>query len=148
MPRFTKHLWMIVLALTALVVFLAPSSQAASPRLVVQMDEQFEINGKLFPPGELSIRPLGDYNPVTSLNEIRVDGKIVGVVMGQREPSRATVRDDSLIFRRSTRGHLELHSIALQGESPQTLSLATLSPDEVRAASAQSTKDVQKRAPQ
>jgi len=146
MPRFTKHLWMIVLALTALVVFLAPSSQAASPRLVVQMDESFEINGTLFPPGELSIRPLRDYNPVTTLHEIRVDGKIVGIVMGQRAPSLAAVPDDSLIFRRSTRGYLELHSIALKGESPQRLVLTTLEPGETHAA-LKSAEDLPQRAP-
>jgi len=147
MTRFTKHLWMIVLALTALVVLLAPDSQAASPRLVVQMDEAFEINGTLYPPGELSVRPLGDYNPVTSLNEIRVDGKFIGVVMAQREPSSAIVADDSLVFRRSSRGHLELHSIALQGESPQQLQLTTLQSSETRAASLRATKVPPKRAP-
>ena len=140
MLRFTKHLWMIVLALTALVVLLAPATQAASPRLVVQMDESFEINGTLFPPGELSVRPLRDYNPVTSLNEIRVDGKFVGIVMGRRATSRATVPDDSLVFRRSDRGHLELHAIALQGESPHELLPATKQPTDARAASLQSPK--------
>ena len=135
MPRFTKQLWMIVLALTALVVIFAPASQAADCRLIVQMDEPFEINGTLFPPGELSVRRLGDYNPVTSLNEIRVGGKTIGIVMGQHAPSPAAAHSDSLIFHRSTRGHLELHSIALQGESPHRLKLATLQPDETWAAS-------------
>ena len=132
MPRFTKHLWMIVLALTA---------------LVVQMDEPFEINGTLFPPGELSVRPLRDYNPVTSLNEIMVDGTIVGIVMGQRAPSLAAAPDDSLVFRRSERGHLELHSIALQGESPHELLPATQQPTHTRAASLQGTKSEVLRAP-
>ena len=135
MLRFNKQLWMIVLALTALVVLFAPTSQAASLRLVVQMDEPFEISGTLFPPGELSVRQLGDYNPVQSLNEIRVDGKIVGVVVGQRASSQAAVPRDSLIFRRSSRGHLELHSLALQGEPPHELQTAALQPAERRAAS-------------
>jgi len=147
MPRFTKHLWMIVLALTALVVFLAPATQAAGPRLVVQMEESFEIDGKLYPPGKLSVRPLGDYNPVTSLNEIRVDGKLVGIVRGQLAPSHAAVSDDSLVFRRSDRGHLELHAIALQGESPYELQPATKQPTDARAASLQSPKGEVLRAP-
>ena len=147
MPRFTKHLWMIVLALTALVVLFAPASQAAGPRLTVQMDEPFEINGTLFPPGELSVRPLGDYNPVTSLNEIRVDGKLFGIVMGQRAKSHAAVPDDALVFRRSDRGHLELHSIALKGESPHELLPATQQPTDMRAASLKGTKRERLRAP-
>ena len=61
MFRFTKHLWMIVLALTALVVLMAPATQAASPLRAVQMDEPFEINGQ-----------------------------IIGVEMRQREPNSST----------------------------------------------------------
>jgi hypothetical protein len=138
MPRFTKHLWMIVLALTALVVLLAPSAQAAGCRLVVQMDEPFEINGTLYPPGELSVRHLRDYNPVTSLNAIEVDGEFIGVVLGQRASSHAVVPADLLVFHRSADGHLRLHSRALQGESPHQLDLAALQPAPTRAASLRS----------
>ena len=129
MYRGEKHLWMIVLALAALVVLLAPDSQAADRKLVVQMDEPYEVSGTLYPPSELSVRRLGHHTPVTSLNEIRVDGQILGVVVGRRAEANAAAPDDSLIFRRALSGHLVLHSIALVGELPHELNQASLQSD-------------------
>jgi hypothetical protein len=125
MPQADKRLWMIVLALAAVVVLFAPDSLAADHRLVVKMDEPFEINGTLFPPGVLSIRHQGNYSPVTSLNEIRVDGHFWGVVEGRRAVDNAAAPNDSLIFRRGQTGTLVLHSVALVGESPHRLHLAS-----------------------
>ena len=138
MPKVEKHLWMIVLALAALVVLLAPDSQAADRRLVAQMDEPFEIDGKLYPPGELSVRHQGGYTPVTSLNEIRVDGQILGVVVGRRAAAIAAAPNDSLIFHRAQDGHLVLHSVALVGESPHELHQASSQADEAATTSEQS----------
>jgi len=137
MPRVEPRLWMIVLALAAVVVLSAPDSHADSHRLVVRMTEPFEVNGTLYPPGMLSVRHLGNYSPVTSLNEIRIDGQILGVVEGRRAVANVAAPNDSLIFRRDRTGRLALHSIALAGEAPHELHLAAVQPAGAKSAARQ-----------
>jgi hypothetical protein len=111
-----RELWAVVVALTAIVVCFTPDARAGSDRLVAQIGEAYEVNGQIFPPGELSLKTIRDVSPVATLNEIRVNGRSLGMLLGQQLPSAATELRDGLIFRRAAEGHLVLEAVAFEGE--------------------------------
>jgi len=119
--KLRKGTWMWVLGLALLAGLLAPPTPAAGPRLVVQVDEPFEVNGQLYSAGQLSLRELSEYSPVSTLNEIRVDGRSLGMVLARDEANPTKATRDFLIFERSRRGHLVLASIALKGHPVRRL---------------------------
>jgi hypothetical protein len=119
--KLRKGLWLLVVALVVLVGFLAPSVPAAGQKLVVRVSEPFEVSGQLYPAGELSLRELQAYSPVATLNEIRVDGKSLGVVLARDQANPARATRDEVIFERSERGHLVLASVALKGHPVRKL---------------------------
>ena len=121
MPQPKKQFWMIVFALALLVVVFAPSAEAGGHKLVVTMDEPFEVNGQLYPGGKLSVRHVGSYSPVATFNEIRIDGRSLGVVVAQQTKDTRISADDALIFNRGGHGHLVLHAVALRGEPTREL---------------------------
>ena len=116
MFKIKKELWAVVVALTAVVVCLTPDSSAESHRLVAQVEEAYEVNGTIYPPGELSLKTVRDVSPVATLNEIRVDGRSLGVLLARQAPGESTENHDGLVFRRSAEGHLVLEAVAFAGE--------------------------------
>jgi hypothetical protein len=119
--RLRKELWLLVLTLAVLAGLFAPPVPAAGHRLVVQMDEPFEVNGQLFKAGQLTLREIREYSPVATLHEIRVDGRSPGVVLARDQATRGIATRDEVIFDRSERGHLVLASVALQGHPVRRL---------------------------
>ena len=115
MVRVTKKLWMIVLALAALAAVLSPATEAAGKRLVVDMEQPFEVLGQRYESGQLELREVRTYSPVATLNEIRVNGRSVGIFFGL-EGSTVEATRDELIFARSSDGVLVLESVAFSGE--------------------------------
>lgn len=119
--RLRKELWLLVLTLAVLAGLFAPPVPAAGQRLVVQIDEPFEVNGRLFESGQLTLRELREYSPVATLHEIRVDGRSLGFVLARDQATRGIATRDEVIFDRSERGHLVLASVALQGHPVRRL---------------------------
>ena len=74
MLKVPKTLWLMVVALAVLTGLLAPPVPAASPRLVVHLNEPFEVNGELYPAGMVSVKKVRDYNPSSSLSDWRIAG--------------------------------------------------------------------------
>ena len=122
MEKFPRRMWLGVLALALLVGFLAPPLPAGGRVVTAYIDEPFEYDGQVFPAGKLSLRQLGDFNPVATLNEIRIDGRSLGVVLARAEAHGVTATRNEMIFERNTRGRLVLVSIALEGEPVRKLS--------------------------
>ena len=121
MLKFPKTLWLMVVALAVLAGLLAPPVAAASPRLVVHVNEPFEVNGHVYQPGKLSLQQVREYSPIATLNEIRVDGHSLGVVLARDQAGTAPAVRDELIFERNENGLLALASIALKGEPVRRL---------------------------
>lgn len=119
--KMKKELWLTVLALAALVGLLAPETLADGRRLVVQMDEPFEVGGQLYASGELSVCEVRAFNPIATLNEVRVDGQSLGVLLARKADTQRVSRYDEIIFTRSPDGHLVLMSVALAGEPVRRL---------------------------
>ena len=118
--RIRKTHWLLVIGLAAVAGLLAPA-QAENRRLVVQMNEPFECGGQLFAAGELSLREVQSFSPVANLNEIRVDGQSLGVVVARVISGSSVSTRDELHFVRSKDGHLVLASVAVQGEPVRRL---------------------------
>jgi len=115
-------LWLVVLALVLLVGFLAPPVPASERVLTAHIEEPFEYDGQLFPSGKLTVRQLSEFNPVSTLNEIRVEGRSLGVVLARAEDHGHMASRNEMIFERNTRGRLVLVSVALEGEPVRKLS--------------------------
>ena len=83
MFKFSKTLWLVVVALAVLAGLLAPPVPAASPRLVVHVNEPFEVNGHVYQSGTLSLQQVRAYTDmyesVCSLSEDEVRENARGV---------------------------------------------------------------------
>ncbi len=116
-----KELWLMVLALALLAGLLAPDALAEGRRLVVQMEEPFEVSGQLYPGGELSLCEVHAFSPIATLHEVRVDGQSLGILMARDDGRLLLAQRDEVIFERSRAGHLVLTSVALTGEPVRQL---------------------------
>ena len=119
--KMRKELLLMVLALALLAGLLAPDALAEGRRLVVQMEEPFEVSGQLYAGGELSVCEVRAFSPVATLHEVRVDGRSLGVLMARNDGAPQVAQRDEVIFRRSSDGHLVLTSVALAGEPVRRL---------------------------
>lgn len=117
----SKRLWLVVLALVVLAGLLTPPAAAAERRCVFRIDEPFEVDGKLYPAGRLTLREVGDYNPAATFTEIRVDGHSLGVVIAWDRSDGTPATEDSVIFERGERGQLVLAAVAMRGEPVRRL---------------------------
>jgi hypothetical protein len=130
MKQHPVKLWLVVIALSVLAAVLAPPVSAAGRQLVVRVSEPFEVNGQLHPAGRLSLREVSEFSPVATLNEVRLDGRSLGVVFARVDADRTRAPRDEVIFERSERGHLVLASMALRGQPLRRLCRHGLSDDE------------------
>jgi hypothetical protein len=99
----------------ALAFLAAPEAGAASHRVVAWLDEPFEINGQVYPGGQLAVRQLRSYNPSSTLVEVWVDSHRLGVLLAAETSAGERSDESSLIFERDRRGHLVLVGFAYRG---------------------------------
>jgi hypothetical protein len=107
-----------VLVAGAMLCLLTPATDAADHRVVARLDEPFEVNGQLYPSGRLAVRRLVSYTPSSTLAEVWVDDRCVGMLLA------AASRDgegtgNSLIFRRDGEGNLVLIGYSYRGRTQQ-----------------------------
>lgn len=103
----------IVIALAAVVAWTTPS--LAADRLVVRVNEPFEVNGDIFPAGKLSLKQVQVMSPGSTLHEARIDGESLGLLLVRDNGSKAVATRDEMVFLRSADGHLVLESLAIAG---------------------------------
>jgi hypothetical protein len=116
---WSRHtgLSVVVLGLAVVVATTAPEVVAADHRIRARVDEPFEINGRLFQPGEVSVQKVSQYNPTLSLNKVCVDGECLGLLLARVSPAEAFNDDHALFFERAAAGHLVLVGYAHGGDS-------------------------------
>ena len=112
--------WALGLLVAGAVVGLAGDAFAAGPRLFVTMDEPFVIDGEVFPAGELSLRPVRDFTPTTTLNEIWVGNRCLGILLASRsdDPHQEASRN-AILFDRDENGQLVLRGFAYRVDGGQ-----------------------------
>jgi len=72
-----------VIVIAALLTAALATAQAGGPRLVIEVEESFLLQGQVCPAGTVSIRLLSRYNPASTLHEIRVGGESLGVFQAE-----------------------------------------------------------------
>lgn len=118
-----SKLALVVATLAALAAICAPAVEAGRHRFSANIPEPFEINGTLYPAGQLSVRQIGDYTPTSTFNEIWVGDECLGVVLASDIPTHVKERSDSLVFQRAPMGHLVLTGFSYRGQHAQDLSM-------------------------
>ena len=111
-----KGLALVIAALAVLVTLFAPSGVADERRVVVSINEPFEINGQLYPAGEVTVKNVRTYNPSSLLSEIWVGRECLGVFRASRISADAPTANHTVTFKRTAAGHLALVGFA-SGES-------------------------------
>jgi hypothetical protein len=111
----------VLMILPAVTLVLACSlSMAGGPQIQVQVAEPFEVNGVLHPAGTLSVKAIRDYNPSSTLNEVWVDGRCLGMVVTRKENGDLShAARNTVVFSRDPEGHLVLVGYDLQGAGSQ-----------------------------
>jgi hypothetical protein len=109
-------LGLIVFALAALAAVLAPSAAGGDHRLVAQVEEPFAVNGQIYPAGELAIRHVGQYSPTTTINQIWVEGQLLGLFLAEMLPDDPEIGHHSFHFDRDAESRLVLAGFAPSGE--------------------------------
>lgn len=112
-----KRLSWIVAALALAVTIFAPSL-AEPGRLSASVDESFEIDGRVYPAGRLTVKAVRAYNPSVVLGEIWVGTECLGLFRATKVAPGSVETPDALSFERSAEGRLELvgFSAALRPE--------------------------------
>jgi hypothetical protein len=103
--------WVGVLVLLAALA--APELSAAQHSVRATIPEAFEFNGEVFGPGTVAVREVSQYNPGTTLNEIWVDGRCLGLMLADVSRTAASLgSDDQILFERGPAGNLVLVGFA------------------------------------
>ena len=110
-----------VLALV-LTFTLGAAAHAAGERLTVELHQPFEVNGTVYEGGQVSVKVLRQHTPSIALSEVWVGDQCVGMLMAHRSDAPTLPSsEDTLVFRRSASGHLQLVGYALRGQADNSL---------------------------
>ena len=113
--RWTRLSWWI-LGLALIAALAAPDVAAANRTVTATMAEPFEINGELFRGGELKLREVSAYNPSTTINEVWVDERCLGLMLAGSSRGTRPGTTDRIIFERNDTGRLILVGFAYRDQ--------------------------------
>ena len=103
--------WVGVLVLLAALA--APELAAGQHSVRATIPESFEFNGEVFGPGTVTIREVSQYNPKTTLNEIWVDGRCLGLMLADVSHAPGdSGTNDRILFERGATGDMVLVGFA------------------------------------
>jgi len=98
---------------TMIVAGLASGISAAGPRLVVNVDEPFVVDGRTYPAGTLSLRTVHEFTPTKTLSEVWVGDRCLGMLAASRgDDARLEASRNAVLFARDPDGRLELRGFA------------------------------------
>jgi hypothetical protein len=89
--------------------------EAGGPRLVIEVEEPFVLQGQPCPAGTVSIRIHSRYNPATTLHEVCVGGECLGVFLADHFVRDGEGSEDRIRFERNLQGDLVLLGYSLRG---------------------------------
>ena len=92
MRRFMRPGWFRVLVVVGSLAVALATAEAGGPRLVIEIEEPFLLQGQACPAGTVSIRFISRYNPASTLHEICAGGECLGAHRRPLRRSPAAVR--------------------------------------------------------
>ena len=125
--------WILGVLAAAVVVGCFGNLSAAGPRLSVTVDEPFVVDGRVYPAGTLSLKPVKAFTPTTTLNEVWVGKRCLGMLAASHaaDPTLEASRN-AVLFVRDSDGRLELRGFAYRTDGPgDRYRYALLAPREV-----------------
>lgn len=126
MRRVPRPGWLRVLALTGLLAVAFATAEAGEPKLVIDVEEPFLLQGQNCPAGTVSIRFVSRYNPASTLHEVRVGGEPIGVFRAEHVVHESPDAEDTVRFERNRQGTLVLLGYTLRrGGSTEAFGFAT-----------------------
>jgi len=112
-----KRLSCWVGGLVLLAALAAPELTAGQHSVSATIQEPFEFNSEIFGPGALTVREVSHYNPATTLNEIWIDNRCLGLMLADvSHSSSSRAASNRIIFERSAAGRLVLIGFAYRGQ--------------------------------
>ena len=116
MSNMTKtKLGIRVGALAIVAALAAGRASAAMTQVRFDIPQPFEVGGRVFSAGVITIHELGDYTPSRVLLEVWVDGTCIGIVTAGTAESGTPVRRDEALFRRGEGGRLVMTGYRVAG---------------------------------
>ena len=103
-----------VLAVIGLLAVALATAEAGEPKLVIDVEEPFLLQGQICPAGTVSIRFVSRYNPASTLHEIRVGGEPLGVFRADHVVAEDPDAEDTVRFERNRQGTLVLLGYTLR----------------------------------
>lgn len=111
---FKKNLLALVSGFALFACFGLAAS--AADRVTARINEPIEFNGETYPAGTVQISEIQDYSPGATLNEIRVGGEWVGMVIARTVEGAPEADRASLVFTRNAAGTLVLEGMAMRNQ--------------------------------
>ncbi len=109
--------WVTVLVLAGVIALASASpALAVGPRLSVRVSEPFEVAGRIYPAGSLSLRTIVDYNPSTAMDEVWIGNECLGLLLAERSLNGRPSDQDTVTFERNHEGRLVLVGYVLRGD--------------------------------
>jgi hypothetical protein len=105
--------WVGMLAIVAALA--TGSASAAMTQVRFDIPQPFEVGGRVFSAGVITIHELGDYTPSRVLLEVWVDGTCIGIVTAGTADSGSPVKRDEALFRRGEGGRLVMTGYRVAG---------------------------------
>jgi hypothetical protein len=105
--------WVGMLALVAALA--TGTATAAMTQVRFDIPQPFEVGGRVFSAGVITIHELGDYTPSRVLLEVWVDGTCIGIITAGTSDSEMPVRRDEGLFRRGEGGRLVMTGYRVAG---------------------------------
>jgi hypothetical protein len=91
------------------------TASAAGTQVRFDIPQPFEVGGRVFSAGVITIHELGDYTPSRVLLEVWVNGTCIGIVTAGTTDAGAPVRRDEALFRRGEGGRLVMTGYRVAG---------------------------------
>jgi len=95
-----------VLRLAMALTFAVSLGHAEEPVVRFDVQQPFRVGSHTYASGTISLHVFRDYNPTTSLLEVRVNGTCIGMISARREVSNARSTRTEAMFERDGAGLL------------------------------------------
>jgi len=95
-----------VLRLAIALAFTVSVAQAEEPVVRFDVPQPFRVGSHSYAAGTISVHAFRNYNPTTSLLEVRVNGECIGMIAARRDASSASPSRTEALFQRDADGTL------------------------------------------
>jgi hypothetical protein len=119
MSDLSSRWWFRALLIAGLVAahIHAATAGTSTPKLKIEANEPFVVDGRLYPAGTLSVRRAARYSPVLDIDELRLGTRSIGFALVRHDPVEWNDNvSNRVVFERNTEGQLVLVGYVLRND--------------------------------